>query len=705
MTRSLVIVESPAKAKTIGKFLGRGFVVKATMGHLRDLPRSQFGVDVNHCFAPKYITIRGRGKQLKELRDAVKKADRIFLATDPDREGEAISWHLAEALGIPVPEAQRIEFHEITKRAIQEAVKKPRAIDMNLVNAQQARRILDRLVGYKLSPLLWSKIRKGLSAGRVQSVAVRLVVDREDEINAFISEEYWTVEAELKTARGDSLTARLVGVDGSKASIGNSNEADGIARRAEKAHYTVTEVRRRERLRNPAAPFTTSSLQQEASRRMGFAARKTMSLAQQLYEGLDLGEEGTVGLISYIRTDSTRVSTEAQAEAREYIERAYGKEYMPETPPQYKTKQAQAQEAHEAIRPTSIMRLPEEVKPHLTRDQYRLYRLVWERFVASQMASAVMDSVTVEMDAAGLQFRATGQTVKFPGFLTLYAETTDDEKGEEKGEEQGLLPELAEGETLKLKQVDPHQHFTQPPARYTEAMLVRTLEEKGIGRPSTYAPIIETVLKRRYVVLEQKRFHPTELGEIVVRMLEEHFPRIIDVEFTAQMEEQLDQVEEGAVDWVKVLGEFYGPFEGELEQAEKTLDKVAVRDEESDEVCELCGRRMVYKYGRFGKFLACPGFPECRNTKPVQRNIGVDCPVCGAPIAEKRSKKGRTFYGCTAYPQCSFVAWDQPSGEKCPKCGEPLVIKKNQGKPSYVRCLGDKCDYRLKIENHDDDES
>lgn len=693
MTNSLVIVESPAKAKTIGKYLGRSYVVKATMGHFRDLPRSQFGVDIDKGFQPKYITIRGRGAALKELKDAVKKADRVYLATDPDREGEAISWHLAEALGIEPQNTKRVEFHEITKPAVTDAIKKPRHINMNLVNAQQARRILDRIVGYKLSPLLWSKIRSGLSAGRVQSVAVKLIVDREDEINAFVAEEYWTIHADLATGRGESFRAILHTVDGKKPDLSDSAKANKLAERARAASYQVREVRSKDKKRNPAPPFTTSSLQQEASRRLGFAARKTMMIAQQLYEGLDLGAEGTVGLISYMRTDSTRVSSEAQAEAREYVSSKYGQKYLPAQAPQYKNKQARVQDAHEAIRPTSVGRLPEKVKGYLTRDQQRLYKLIWERFVASQMASAQIKAITADIDADGLLFRATGQIIEFPGFLSLYAESTDDEKGEE----EGVLPQMHDGEKLQLQKIEPQQHFTQPPPRYTEAMLVRTLEEKGIGRPSTYAPIIETITKRNYVFLESKRFRPTELGELVVRILEEHFPQIIGVEFTAAMEEKLDQIEEGNADWVQVLADFYGPFEQDLKAAEKVLEKVEVKDEESDEICELCGRRMVYKQGRFGRFLACPGYPECKNTKPIQRQTGVKCPDCGGDIVERRSRKGRLFYGCSKYPECEFVSWDEPAGGRCPNCNHILVYKKVRGEKSYISCSEKGCSYRSKL--------
>lgn len=696
MNKSLVIVESPAKARTIGRFLGRRYTVKASVGHIRDLPKSQLGVDIEDGFQPKYITIRGKGPILQELRKAAQKADTVLFATDPDREGEAISWHLAEALKVQGDKPCRIEFHEITKRAIQEAIKSPRPISQQLVNAQQARRILDRLVGYKLSPLLWVKVKKGLSAGRVQSVAVRLICDREAEIDAFVPEEYWTIEVELRPEKEDygkqAFEARLYRIAGRKAEIKDQEQAKAIAAAVKKEKFVVESVRRREKRRYPAPPFTTSSLQQEASRKLGFAAGRTMRVAQQLYEGLDIGEEGTVGLITYIRTDATRVAVEAQQAARAVIESIYGKEYLPPQPPHYKTR-AGAQAAHEAIRPTGVERTPSRIKPYVTRDQYRLYKLIWERFVASQMAPAVMDTLTVDITAGQYQFRATGSAVKFPGFMTLYIENTDDDT--EKKSEKETLPDLTEHDVLQLLQVRPNQHFTQPPPRYSEAMLVKTLEELGIGRPSTYAQIIDTIQKRGYVVLEEKRFKPTELGKVVVELLKQHFPRIIDVEFTAQMEEQLDEIEEGKVEWVAVLEKFWQSFRRNLEAAHHLMEEVEIEDEKTDEVCEKCGRNMVIKHGRYGKFLACPGFPECRNTRPLLEEIGVKCPECGGEIVKRRSKRGRTFYGCSNYPDCRFTSWRQPTGQTCPRCGHYLVLKRARKNGDQIVCSNRGCSYQV----------
>lgn len=708
MGKNLVIVESPAKAKTISKFLGRGFTVKASMGHVRDLPKSQMGVAIDKGFEPKYITVRGQGKTLQELRKAVKAADRVYLATDPDREGEAISWHLAEVLNLDTKSPNRIEFNEITKSAVQSALKSPRPIDTRRVDAQQARRILDRLVGYNLSPLLWSKVKRGLSAGRVQSVALRLICDREDEIDAFVPQEYWTITAEFSPAKTGApaavFEAKLHRIDGEKVELPNEASARAIVERAQGARFVVKEVVRKERRRNPAPPFTTSTMQQEASRRLGFSARRTMNIAQQLYEGLDIGDEGTVGLITYLRTDATRVSQEAQAEARRFIQERFGSEYRPEKPYQYKSR-AGAQAAHEAIRPTSVYRRPEDVKPYLTRDQYRLYKLIWERFVASQMSPAVFDTVTVDIEAEGLVFRATGSTLKFPGFMTVYIEGRDDDKArsqlsaeqeEEPDETQGAtLPPLEEGEPLVCRKIEPHQHFTQPPPRYTEAMLVKTLEELGIGRPSTYVQIMDTIERRRgYVTQIDKRFAPTQLGRLVVDLLKEYFPDIVDVEFTAQLEERLDRIEEGEADWRDVLQEFYVPFEAALEHAKKEIEQVSIEDEVTGVVCEECGRNMVIKWGRYGKFLACPGFPECKNTRPLLVEIGVACPQCGKPLVERRSRRGRVFYGCSGYPDCSFTSWQRPIAERCPRCGWLLTRVERKGKgPEHV-CLNEECGYR-----------
>ncbi|HHZ19872.1 MAG TPA: type I DNA topoisomerase [Firmicutes bacterium] len=695
MARSLVIVESPAKAKTIGKFLGKNYVIKASMGHVMDLPRSQFGVDVEHGFRPKYITIRGKGKILKELREAAKKADKIYLATDPDREGEAISWHLAQALELNNP--SRIVFHEITKRAIEQAIKNPRGLDMPKVNAQQARRILDRLVGYELSPLLWAKIRRGLSAGRVQSAAVRLITDREAEINNFQPEEYWSITGDFLGNAKEVFQAKLSAIDGKKAEIGDGETAQKIVAAIKTQKYRVGEVKRKERLRYPAPPFTTSTLQQEAARKLGFSSRKTMSIAQQLYEGLELGEEGSVGLVTYIRTDSVRIAEEAAKEAAEVIRSRYP-EALPERPPVYKTKSSTAQEAHEAIRPTSTHRHPSSVKPFLTRDQYRLYQLIWNRFVASQMRPAVYDTVSADIVGGKYTFRATGSTLKLPGFLVLYQESADEE-GEA---EEGMLPELKTGEPLTLQQVTPKQHFTQPPPRYTEAMLVKTLEELGIGRPSTYAPIIETILKRNYVTLEEKRFRPTELGQVVVDLLKEHFPEIVDLDFTAEMEEELDRIEEGDSEWVGVLENFYRRFNEELTKAKEQLERVSIADEVSEEVCELCGRKMVYKFGRFGKFLACPGYPECKNTKPIRKEVNALCPVCGGAIVERRTKKGRRFYGCANYPSCNFTRWEAPAGP-CPSCGSFTVVQRKD-QENVMKCLKEDCGYEGPVVKEEKDQ-
>jgi DNA topoisomerase I len=687
MADSLVIVESPAKAKTIGKYLGSKYIVKASMGHIRDLPKSQIGVEVENNFEPKYITIRGKGDVLKELKDARKKVKKVYLAADPDREGEAIAWHLAHYLDVDDTEDCRVVFNEITKQAVKDAFKTPRPINKDLVNAQQARRILDRLVGYKISPLLWKKVKKGLSAGRVQSVAVKLINDRENEIKAFVPEEYWTITARL-TSGTTSFEAKFYGTGGSKQELSNETEVKAILQAIENAAFTVSEVREKERTRNPSAPFITSTMQQEAARKLNFRAAKTMSVAQQLYEGIDLGKEGTVGLITYMRTDSTRISPIAQEEAKDFIVGKFGAAFYPETPRVYTKKAANAQDAHEAIRPSSVLRTPEEVKEYLSRDQYRLYKLVWERFVASQMSSAIMDTMTVDIHAADTVFRAVGSKVKFAGFMKVYVESND----EGTTEEEKFLPPLAKGSILQRDGIEPKQHFTQPPPRYTEARLVRALEEMGIGRPSTYAPILETIQKRGYVALEEKKFIPTELGELVIELMEEFFPEILDVDFTAHMEEELDHVEEGKENWVKVLGTFYESFEKRLEVAEEEMKEVEIQDEVSDEICEKCGSHLVYKMGRFGKFLACSGFPDCRNTKPIVKGTGVVCPTCKqGHIVERRSKKGRVFFGCDKYPDCDFVSWDRPAGRNCPECSEMLISKTNRA-GTVIQCA--KCDYK-----------
>ncbi|MCK8488590.1 type I DNA topoisomerase [Paenibacillus sp. MBLB2552] len=696
MADSLVIVESPAKAKTIGKYLGSKYIVKASMGHVRDLPKSQIGVEVENDFSPKYITIRGKGSVLKELKDASKKVKKIYLAADPDREGEAIAWHLAHVLDVDQTETCRVVFNEITKQAVKDAFKTPRQINMDLVNAQQARRILDRLVGYKVSPLLWKKIKKGMSFGRVQSVALKIILDRENEISEFVPEEYWSITAKLKT--GDSaFEAKFHQFQGQKLELQSEQQVQEILKSMEKAKFSVAEVKEKERLRHPAAPFTTSSLQQEAARKLNFRAAKTMSVAQQLYEGVDLGKEGTVGLITYMRTDSTRIAASAQEEAKEYILGKFGEAFAPETPRQYSKKAASAQDAHEAIRPTSAMRDPESVKEFTSRDQYRLYKLIWDRFMASQMTSAVLDTLSVDIAVGEATFRAVGSKIRFPGFMKVYVEGNDDGNA---NEDDKFLPPLQKGEVLVKESIEPKQHFTQPPPRYTEARLVKTLEELGIGRPSTYAPTLETIQKRGYVAIEEKKFMPTELGELLIEQTEQFFPEILDVEFTAHMEEDLDHVEEGSEDWVRVLGEFYESFEKRLRVAEEEMKEVEIEDEVSDEICEKCGKPMVYKLGRFGKFLACSGFPDCRNTKPIVKDIGVTCPKCKeGHVVERRSKKGRVFYGCDRYPECDFVSWDKPSPKPCPKCGSLLVEKRNK-QGGKLQCTA--CDFVEAIEDNDD---
>ncbi|EXX91374.1 DNA topoisomerase I [Paenibacillus darwinianus] len=684
MADSLVIVESPAKAKTIGKYLGSKYIVKASMGHIRDLPKSQIGVEVDNDFQPKYITIRGKGNVLKELKDARKKVKHVYLAADPDREGEAIAWHLAHYLELGETDSCRVVFNEITKQAVKDAFKSPRPINMDLVNAQQARRILDRLVGYKISPLLWKKVKKGLSAGRVQSVAVKLIIDRENEIDAFVPEEYWSITSRLLHGKAP-FEAKFYSMNGEKKELSNEGDVQEVLKALGSSEFIVGEVKERERLRNPAAPFITSSLQQEAARKLGFRAAKTMSVAQQLYEGVDLGKEGTVGLITYMRTDSTRISPVAQEEAKGYISEKFGAAYAPAEFRSYTKKNANAQDAHEAIRPTSVLREPDEVKPFLSRDQLRLYKLVWERFVASQMSSAVLDTMTVDIQAGPVTFRAVGSKVKFHGFMKVYVEGNDDGTTDE----EKFLPPLKTGDKVKKESIEPKQHFTQPPPRYTEARLVRTLEELGIGRPSTYAPTLETIQKRGYVAIEEKKFVPTELGDLVIQLMEEFFPEILDAEFTAHMEGDLDHVEEGKEDWVKVLGSFYESFEKRLEVAEDEMKEVEIQDEVSDELCEKCGKHLVYKMGRFGKFLACSGFPDCRNTKPIVKDIGVTCPKCHeGKIIERRSKKGRIFYGCDQYPGCDYVSWDKPTGKPCPSCSALMVEKRNRsgGKLLCTQC-------------------
>jgi DNA topoisomerase I len=697
VAKSLVVVESPTKARTLKKLLDRRYDVVASMGHVKDLPRSQLGVDVDNGFTPKYVVPKGKGPVIKDLKSAAKKAAGVFLATDPDREGEAISWHLAAILTTVNPKIKRIEFHEVTKDAVRRALGSPRDIDQNLVNAQQARRILDRLVGYKLSPLLWRKVRGGLSAGRVQSVAVRLICERENEIEAFVPQEYWTIAARLAKKTPSSggqaedipFVARLLTKGDEKVSIGTEAAAKALVAELERLPYVVGEVRRKDQQRHPAAPFTTSTLQQEANRKLGYSAARTMVVAQQLYEGLDVGPEGTVGLITYMRTDSVTVAAEAQQQAREYVAGTFGAPYVPDQPRQY-TSRRSAQGAHEAIRPTSMGRTPDGVKAWLKGDQYKVYKLIWERFVASQMASAVMDTLSVDITAGPYVFRATGSRVKFPGFLRVYLEGRDN--GEEETPE-GWLPDLKERERLRLLGLDPAQHFTQPPPRYTEATLVRALEDRGIGRPSTYAPIIETIKHRGYVELEDRRLYATDLGVLVNSLLVEHFPRELDVEFTAHMEEDLDKVEEGNEDWVKLLRTFYGPFADELRKAEENIAEVEMAPEEIGEPCPRCARPLVKRRGRYGEFIACSGYPECSYTRPV--GIGVRCPLDQGEIVERRTRKGRVFYGCASYPACTFTSWDRPLGRFCPVCGRMLVAKRaRRGTVPTVVCSNKECTYK-----------
>ena len=662
----LVIVESPAKAKTIKKYLGNGFEVVASMGHVRDLPKSKLGVDLENSFAPKYEEIKGKETLISSLKSAAKKSSGVFLATDPDREGEAISWHLAQMLGLDLAASNRVTFNEITKSGIQNGMAAPRTIDQNLVNAQQARRILDRIVGYQLSPFLWKKVRRGLSAGRVQSVAVRLIVDREEEIRAFKAEEYWTIDAKVSGSRSPAaFDIRLASKNGEKAAFGDEAAANAALEELRGAEYLVSNVKKSVRRRSPSPPFTTSTLPQEASRRLGFKARSTMKVAQELYEGIELENMGAVGLITYMRTDSLRISAEAVAEAEDFIRTNYTKDYLPPSRREFKSRSG-SQDAHEAIRPTMPTLTPDQAKASLTADQYKLYKLIWERFIASQMANCLLDTVSVDIAAGEYLFKASGYTVRFDGFTVLYEETK-----EEEGEKSKALPPLEKGDLLKLLKIEGNQHFTQPPPRYSEASLIKTLEENGIGRPSTYAPTITTILQRGYVERNQKLLIPTALGEVITKLLEEQFSSIVDVTFTAKMENDLDKVEVGKADWVKTLSAFYGDFEKTLKHAEEKMDGVRVKvpDEATDIVCELCGRNMVIKTGRFGKFLACPGFPECKNTKKIVQETGGFCPVCGGRVLAKKSKNGRGYYGCEHNPKCSFMTWDKPLTEKCPKCG------------------------------------
>ena len=684
---NLVIVESPSKAKTIGKYLGPDYVVKASMGHLRDLPKSRMGVDLEHDFTPEYLPVRGKEALIKELKAAAKDADTVYLATDPDREGEAISWHLKELLNLPEEKAHRVTFHEITQKVVKDSIQHPREIDYDLVDAQQARRILDRIVGYELSPLLWKKIRRGLSAGRVQSVATRMVVDREEEIRAFQAKEYWSIDVTLdRVGRPGSFLAHYYGED-KKRDLENEAQTDEVLGDIQGREFTVTNVKKAEKKRTAAPPFTTSTLQQEASRKLNMTPKRTMAIAQQLYEGVDVEGEGTLGLITYMRTDSVRLSDEAMAAAAQFISTRYGKDYYYGSFHVYKTK-ANAQDGHEAIRPTHVELDPERVRGSLTPDQYRLYKLVWSRFLASQMANALYDTVSIDTECAGHIFRSTHQSLRFPGFIAVYEEGKDEE-GEALG---SPLPDLTVGEKALARDVDKQQHFTQPPARYTEATLVKAMEEKGVGRPSTYAATISTIEDRDYVVKQDKRLAPTGLGEVVTGLMKDKFKDIVDVGFTASMENRLDDVEAGKQNWKALLADFYRDFEKELKDAEASLEGVRLKvpEEETDEVCELCGRKMVIKMGRFGKFLACPGFPECKNAKPLVERMPGRCPKCGGGLLKRKSKRGYAFYACERGQECGFMTWDVPTAEDCPECGQTLFKKSGKGRMKPF-CINEKC--------------
>ena len=683
MAKYLVIVESPAKVKTIKKFLGKNYEVMASNGHVRDLPKSQLGFSPENDFEPKYITIRGKGEILAKLRKEVKKADKIYLATDPDREGEAISWHLTKALKLDDKDVSRISFNEITKSAVKTSLKNPREIDMDLVDAQQARRILDRMVGYRISPLLWAKVKRGLSAGRVQSVALRIVCDREAEIDAFIPEEYWSLEASLlPEGEKKPIVAKLMDKNGEKIEISSKEQMDAVLAEIKDKDFNVTDIKKGERTKKAPLPFTTSTLQQEASKALNFPISKTMRIAQQLYEGVDIKGQGTVGIITYLRTDSVRISEEADAAARTFVEETYGDSYVSagETG---KKSNAKIQDAHEAIRPTDINRIPSEIKESLSRDQFRLYQLIWKRFAASRMANAVYETTTVNIGVGDYRFRVSTSKVAFDGFMAVYTEADD-----EKAEKQVLLKSLDKDTKLSLVEYDPKQHFTQPPAHYTEASLVKTLEELGIGRPSTYSPTITTIIARRYITKENKNLYVTEIGEVVNSIMKESFPTIVDEHFTANMESLLDSVAEGTVPWKTVVANFYPDLVKAVQAAEEELEKITIEDEVTDEICEVCGRNMVIKYGPHGKFLACPGFPDCRNTKPYYEKIGVACPKCGKDVVIKMTKKGRRYYGCIDYPECDFMSWGRPVDKKCPRCGGYMVEKGNK-----LACADEHCGY------------
>ena len=693
MGQNLVIVESPAKAKTISKYLGKNYTVEASMGHVRDLPKSKLGVDIEDNFTPKYITIRGKGELIAKLKKAAKKADKIYLATDPDREGEAISWHLANILKISEDETCRIVFNEITKGAVKESIKGARKINLNLVDAQQARRVLDRLVGYEISPILWRNVKWGLSAGRVQSAALKLICDREEEIKAFNAEEYWTVDCVMKKER-KKFPIKLSTKNGKKIEIKNEDEAKIIVKELEKGEFVVAGIKKGKKVKNPLPPFTTSTLQQEASKKLNFMTKRTMSVAQVLYEGVEVKGHGTVGLITYMRTDSVRISEEAQGKALEFIKSTYGEEYSPEKPREYKGKK-NIQDAHEAIRPTYVEITPEVAKANLTSEQYKLYTLIWNRFMASQMASCRLNTNSIDITNGDYKFKASGSTIDFDGFMKLYQYSNEEDA------EGVILPVLEEGEVLKKESIEGKQHFTQPPARFTEASFVKLMEEKGIGRPSTYVPTISTILSRGYVLREKKNLIPTELGFIVNKILSDYFNQIVDVEFTADMEKKLDHIEEGSEEWREVVDEFFKPLKVAIDKAEKEVAKVVIEDKVSDVPCDKCGRMMVIKRGRYGDFLACPGYPECKNAKPIVEELDVPCPECGKKIVVKKSKKGKKFFGCSGYPECKFVSWNEPVKDKCPKCNAYMVLKYSKKDGNYVQCSNSECGYKEVIKKEE----
>lgn len=696
MGQKLVIVESPAKAKTIGKYLGKNYIVEASMGHVRDLPKSKLGVDIENNYVPKYITIRGKGELISKLRKAAKKADKVYLATDPDREGEAISWHLANILKISEDEPCRIVFNEVTKTAVKSSIKQARKINLDLVDAQQARRVLDRLVGYEISPILWRNVKWGLSAGRVQSAALKLICDREKDINEFVPKEYWLIDTLLKKDKS-KFPVRLSTYKNEKIEINDEKSANKIVSELESGKFIVKSIKKGKKNRNPLAPFTTSTLQQDANKKLNFMTKRTMSIAQVLYEGVEVKGYGTVGLITYMRTDSVRISEDAQNSAREFIENNYGKEYLPAEKRVYKGKK-NIQDAHEAIRPTYVEITPEIAKENLTPEQYKLYSLIWKRFIASQMASCSLNTNSIDIANGDYKFKASGSTIEFDGFMKIYEYTNEED------DKSVILPSLEENEEIKTQSINASQHFTQPAPRYTEASFVKLLEEKEIGRPSTYVPTISTLLSRNYVVREKKNLIPTELGEIVNNIMSEYFEQIVDVDFTAEMEKKLDDVEEGKENWTEIVGEFFDPLKIAIEKAEKEISKVVIEDKVSDVKCEKCGRMMVIKKGRFGEFLACPGYPECKNAKPIVEELDVPCPKCGKTIVAKKSKKGKKFFGCSGYPECDFVSWYEPVREKCPECDSYMVLKYSKSKGKYIQCSNTECGYKKEIKEEKNDD-